>query len=98
VKISPKLPVIIVVGMLALSVTVSVLAQGGFNLFGRPTTAANTLSGGDIQLAASVGQPDVGTLSGGDLTLTGGVTLEIGSGASGSSDDVKVYLPLVRRQ
>jgi hypothetical protein len=91
-------PIILIAGVLTLSVAASVLAQGNYTLFGRPTTAANSLSGDTFELAATVGQPDVGSLSGDNFTLEGGVGLEIGSGPPDPELGEKMYLPFVIRQ
>ena len=94
-KINRKVWFPTVLGVLLLALTVPILAQPNYILFGRPVSSAKTIGGGDYLLSGSVGQPEAGTtLSGGEFTLNGGLSFE---GSMVDVDESFLYLPTILR-
>jgi uncharacterized membrane protein len=96
-----KLPIVICLTMIALSVTApfflhTAAAQSGgvYEMWGN-VGAGGTVSGGAYQIAATTGQPDAGQASGGAYTLGGGFW---GGGVLVPiAESYRVFLPLVIR-
>ena len=89
-----KIPLLILVLILAMAVTGAALTSGNIEM---PrwvlSSGATDSSGGEVTLQGTLGQPVVGVVSSGDVTLGQGFWY----GGDRSASGYTIYLPLTQR-